>query len=216
MEEEPFPPVSPMSQCTTTSDGSPPRAKRGGGARADSTFDQSVLVDLDSLCTEASSVLSRSGGVDATAKPIRRGSVGRIGAELRRGKTFARLGFGRMRTPALVKKLWGEVNELYGIVLTHGPHLVEEKIVTRGSMATGILGAWNSRKGRSGGLRTSFQVATVQEAIRKIDGVVMWQQRMIVTIRRDYLEQRKALRQADELISQAYIRSMDGQRERRR
>lgn len=245
VDDESFPPVSPVSHCTTASEGSPRvesthlhteqlqaehlhteqlqtehlQAERGSGG--DSTFDQSVLVDIDSLCTEASSVLSssRGMGVDANGeKIIRRGSVSSnmrgagVAGDLRRGgKRLSRMRLGRMRIPTQIKRLWLEINELYGIVLTHGPHLLEEKIVTRASMTAGILGPWNSRRGKSATFRATVQVATVAEAIRKVDAIVLWQQRLIVAIRRDFLEQRKALQHADHVISEAYLKLLDEQ-----
>lgn len=208
-DDESFPPVSPVSQCTA-SDGSPRTNSKGGrgshGSRADSAFDRSVLVDIDSLCTEASSVLSLRKGVDI--KPVRRGSV--PPALFAQTGPLSRFRLGRLRGSGIVKKMWGEINELYGVILTHGPHLVEEKIVTRASLSQGILGPWSAHKGgKPGSLRGELQVAAAGEAARKVDSVILWQQRLVVAIRRDFLEHRKSLRQADAVVSQEFVRSLE-------
>lgn len=212
VDDESFPPVSPVSQCTA-SDGSPRTNSRGGkgshGSRADSAFDRSVLVDIDSLCTEASSVLSLMRGGDS--KPFRRGSV--PPAAFVQAGPLSKLRFGRFRGSGSVKKIWGEINELYGVILTHGPHLVEERIVTRASVAQGILGPWNGHKiGKTGNLRGGLQVAAAGEAARKVESVILWQQRLVVAIRRDFLEQRKTLRQADAVVSKEFVRSLEQMR----
>lgn len=203
--EEDFPPVSPVSHYTTSEE-SGRTSSRGRGSRADSAFDRNVLVDLDSLCTEASCVLS-SGKIIEDESPIRRGSVPTVG--------FSKSGLGRMRFRRLrgssnVKKLWMEVNELYGVILTHGPHLVEEKIVTRASVSQGILGAWCGKGGgKAGSFRQGLQAAAVGEAVRKIEAVVKWQQRLVIGIRRDFREQRRVLRHADWVISQEFVGGLE-------
>eukprot|EP00177_Eucheuma_denticulatum_P004964 GFKZ01009026.1.p1 GENE.GFKZ01009026.1~~GFKZ01009026.1.p1 ORF type:complete len:585 (+),score=74.15 GFKZ01009026.1:55-1755(+) len=204
-DDELFPPVSPVSQCTA-SDGSPRTDSKGyRGFRTDSAFDRSVLVDIDSLCTEASSVLSSH---REDRKPSRKGSVpsGSFGLT----RPLSKLRFGFLRGHANVKKMWGEINELYKVVLTHGPHLLEEKMVTRASIAQGILGPWTPpRIGKAASFRTGIQAAAVAEACRKIESVLIWQLRLVVAIRRDFLQQRKSLRQADAVISQEFIRTFD-------
>lgn len=249
--------------------------------------DQAVMLDVDSLCTEASSVLSSSRGIEE--RPRRRGSlsspgrrphhksnqykcqqygsgsaigslegwndancsngvassgggggsgddgigaglgVGLIGggnssggSGLRRGGSGSgrgtngkgvggKLGFARLRVQGQMKKLWVEINEMYSVVLTHGPHLVEERIVPRSSVDVGLLGSWHTGKGQGASVRISFQSGIVGDAVRKLDGIVTWQHRLVVAIRKDYFEQRKALRHLDNLISKAYLASvMDG------
>lgn len=207
-------PVSPVSHCTMSDTSPSVETKRLLSGRGNSV-DQSVLVDIDSLCTEASSVLSSSRGVGGD-KPARRGSVSssifHANNSSKRSIGLSRFRFGRIRIPSQIKKMWLEINELYGVVLTHGPHLLEEKIVSQSSLESGILGPWSSpKKGRGGSsLRVSFQTNIVVEAIRKVDSIVLWQQRLIVAIRRDHNEQRQALRQSDCLISQAYLQSLRG------
>lgn len=204
--------ASPVSCCTNESEHSP-KSKQMRLKPHASAMDQSVLLDIDSLCTEASSVLSSSRGMDSE-KPSRRGSISSslfTAMEPRkRSKGFGRLRLGRLRVPSQIKKLWIEVNDLYGIILTHGPHLVEEKIVSAASMETGILGTWNPlKKGRGFRHHVNFQTGNVVEAIRRADSIVAWQQRLIVAIRRDQNEQRKSLRHADNIISHAYLQSLD-------
>lgn len=198
----------------------------GGAAnwsgRVDS--DASVILDIDSLCTEASSILSSSRGMDGE-KARRRGSLsaglrqeallgGGGGDETVMGKGLTKFGFGRLRVQGQMKKLWGEINELYSIVLTHGPHLVEEEIVSEGSVESGLLGSWNAGKGQGMTLRVNFQNGVVTEAMRAADGVVNWQHRLVVAIRRDFYEQRKALSEADLVISQAYLSALDVEEEK--
>lgn len=176
----------------------------------------SILLDIDSLCTEASSMLSCSRGMDGE-KGRRRGSISSgLRHEMLGGmdesvlvKGLPKFGFGRMRAQSQMKKLWTEINELYSIVLTHGPHLVEEKIVARSSLETGLLGSWNAGKGQGLHLRMNFQTGVVTEAVRKADGIMKWQHRLVVAIRRDFYEQRKALNEADRVISEAYLTSLD-------
>lgn len=215
-EEEHFP-GSPISASTSISSGSPPGSKQHGRLKAHEVDeDHIVLVDVDSLCTEASSVLSSSRGVDSSHGTVRRESVTSMiyhgsSTDSMRSKAFARLKLSKMRMPSQVKKLWVEINELYGMILTHGPHLVEEKIVPQASISSGILGQWNSRRGKSASVRTNVQISAVAEGARKLDCIVLWQQQLIVAIRKDLQEQRKVLLQADSVISDAYLRSLEAQ-----
>eukprot|EP00178_Gracilaria_changii_P021211 TRINITY_DN63131_c0_g1_i1.p1 TRINITY_DN63131_c0_g1~~TRINITY_DN63131_c0_g1_i1.p1 ORF type:complete len:655 (-),score=76.10 TRINITY_DN63131_c0_g1_i1:5324-7171(-) len=178
----------------------------------DAQLEQSVLHDIDSLCTEASSVLSCSRSINQEVIE-KRSSSSLFGGEGRRVIGLNRLGFHRVRTWSQIRKLWGEINELYGVVITHGPHLLEEKIVSASSVEHGVLGEWISpRKGRTSGMKGTVHKTIVAEAVRKVDDVVAWQQRLIVAIRRDSLEQRKTLRQADMVISEAYLQSLQSRR----
>lgn len=165
-------------------------------------------MDIDSLCTEASSVLSSSRGTNQEMLE-KRSSASIFGGEHKRGLGFTKFGFHRVRLWSQIRKLWAEVNELYGIVLTHGPHLVEEKIVSPSSIEHGVLGTWISpRKGRTSGMKGRVHKTITAEAVRKVDDIVIWQQKLIVAIRRDGLEQKKMLRQADMTISEAYLNSL--------
>lgn len=215
-DEDSFP-VSPVSY-STGSENLLHQNETVGGLRIGEGIEVPITQDIDTLWTEASSVLSSSRGTDAAGvdKALRRGSLTAglmqqgSGSDSRNGsRRLHRLRFGRMRVHSQMKRLWGEVNELYGVVLTHGPHLVEENIVSRDSMETGLLGSWNVGKGLGNGVRASFQAGVVREAIRKVDGIVTWQHRLVVAIRRDFYEQRKSLRQLDHVIRQAYLASLE-------
>lgn len=213
-------PVSPMSGSSVPSDHSPGRneSKRLLDRVMEMSAglgDQSVMHDIESLCTEASSVLSSSRGMDNNKNGNRRGSISghkfHRSGELRKSGSqsgLSRLRFGRIRTPTQVKKMWAEINELYGIILIHAPHLLEERIVSRASKESGLLGPWNARKGHSSSIRSGFHNSVVIEATRKVDGIINWQRRLIVAIRRDYFEQQKILTQADNVISNEYLRHL--------
>lgn len=209
---------SPVSVAAGERAGSPTYSKYGMRRSARATpkprgsLEQSVLVDIDSLCTEASSVLSSSRGLDSDTS-MRRGSISsavlHISNTSKRGRGFGRLRMGRLRTGGQVKKLWLEINEMYKIVLTHAPHLVEEKIVARATMDSGVLGAWNAKKSKMASVRISFQTSIVVEAVRKVNTILAWQRQLIVAIRRDLYEQRRALRNADVLISGEYLQALN-------
>ncbi|CAN8068362.1 unnamed protein product [Agarophyton chilense] len=176
--------------------------------RRNSQLEQSVLLDIDCLCTEASSVLSSSRSVHQEAFE-KRSSTSLFGNEGKRGMGLGKLGFHRVRIWSQIRKLWGDINDMYGVVITHGPHLVEEKIVSAASVDKGLLGEWiSARKGRTSGMKGRVHKTIVAEAVRKVDDVVAWQQKLIVAIRRDSTEQRKTLRQADMVISEAYLQSL--------
>lgn len=208
-------PVSPVSQSTGSDCHSSRQSSRpGSGSSPGTTSEQSVLLDIDTLCTEACSVLTSS--QHEVGKVRRRGSLSSghwvNGNNQPPVKHIGWLGFGRLRAHGQMKKLWTEINELYSIVVTHGPHLVEEKIVPRSSLETGLLGSWNAGKGQGSSLRVTFQTGVVVEAMRKVESIVGWQRRLVVAIRRDLCEQRRALRQLDRLISQAYLASLDDEK----
>lgn len=200
-------PVSPNVRTRRPADRVSSSEKRSH-QRRDSQLEQSVLMDIDSLCTEASSVLSSSRGTNQELSE-KRSSASVFGGEHKRGLGLTKFGFHRVRLWSQIRKLWAEVNELYGIVLTHGPHLVEEKIVSPTSIEHGVLGTWISpRKGRASGMKGRVHRTITAEAVRKVDDIVIWQQKLIVAIRRDGLEQKKMLRQADMTISEAYLTSL--------
>lgn len=208
--------LSPISHSTVSDCQSSRLSTRPGFRRnPQSQVEQSILVDIDSLCTEACSMLSSTDGVDGEKlRPRGRSSAlwGSNGGGEIAVKPVGRLGFGRLRVHGQMKKLWAEINELYAIVVTHGPHLVAENIVPRLSVESGLLGSWNAGKGQGNDARVSFQTGVVMEAVRKVENVVAWQRRLVVAIRRDLYEQRKTLRQLDHVISQAYVSSMENEK----
>lgn len=208
-------PVSPVSHSTVSDCHSSRQSSRpGSGSSPGAASEQSVLLDIDSLCTEACSVLTSSRGEGGKVR--RRGSLSSglwVNANDQPPvKHLGWLGFGRLRIHGQMKRLWAEINELYSIVVTHGPHLVEEKIVPRSSLETGLLGSWNAGKGQGSSLRISFQTGIVLEAMRKVESIVGWQRRLVVAIRRDLYEQRRSLRQLDRVISQAYLASLEDEK----
>lgn len=180
--------------------------------RRQSEIEKAVMMDIDSLCTEASSVLSSSRGTNNAGELYEKRSTSSLtsNGELKRSKGLSVPGFHRVRTWSQIRKLWTEVNEQYIVVCTHAPHLVEEKIVSLESVEDGILGVWTSaRKGRNvSGIKGGLHVNLTEEAARKVDEIVNWQQKLIVAIRRDNLEQVKVLRHADETISQSYMETL--------
>lgn len=250
VEDDCLLPVSPVSYSAGSDQATTECSAAAAAVAAAAVSRRAVLGDVESLCTEVSSVLSSSRGMEdmtggsgfgSTGRTRRRGSLssgfrhdpnnssggyrhfgsssgGGVGRMIRNGgssgrgmRTVGRLGLGRLRVQAQAKRLWTDVNELYSVVLTHGPHLVEEKIVPRSSVDTGLLGSWHAGKGQGASLRLSFQAGIVTEAARKVESIVAWQHRLVVAIRRDLFEQRKALRHSDTIISDAYLAAMAAQ-----
>lgn len=203
--------VSLLSQ-STVSDCHSSRTKSGSRKSHVFSSEEDVLVDIDSLCTEACSILSTSHGQEGNRVKrrcsISSGLWGSSAYEELTAKPAGWLGLGRFRAYGQIKKLWSEINDLFAIVVTHGPHLVEEKVIPASCLENSLLGPWNAGK-QGSSLRTHFQTGVAIDANRRVNCIVNWQRKLVVSIRRDLYEHRKTLRRLDGILSRAYIASLE-------